>query len=130
MNQQYCHKCHQPIQQTLELIFRYGYEGGGTEVFRDDKGSIHLFSSRGGMLDEDEDPYVRTHTIYRIWSSYFSEFQFKNRDWIRLQPSFIHDDIRDSIDTALNTEKPSWREEYNIEAKATWKRFLDQESKV
>ena len=99
-----CNKCHQEIKPTDQatLVFKYGWEGGGNQVYRTPDGKITTSGSSGGMLDEEEDPFIQWSRTYRMWSSFWREFKRENKHWHMLHPMFIHEDYRDQIKSDLS----------------------------
>lgn len=80
-----------------ELIFRWGYEGGGSKVFRIKEKSetrIIEFSSRVDF--EDIDVWHQDKKEYPSFDCLWEE-AVKNDKWFRLSPVFIHDDVKPTI---------------------------------
>lgn len=98
-----CKKCNQVIKESevLTLVFEFGAEGGGSEVFRTKDEKIIISGSSGGMLDEDEDPFIQWSTKYRLWTSFWSQFKRGNKHWYNMYPRFIHDDYKSFIKQEL-----------------------------
>jgi hypothetical protein len=104
-----CPTCKQslPQEEVLELIFKYGTEGGGSEVYRNAKGEIITSGSSGGMLEEYEDPFIQWTRKYRLWTSFWSEFRRNNKSWYRYFPLIIHDDAKAEIKKSIDDITPN-----------------------
>lgn len=86
-----------------ELLFAYGAEGGGSEVYRLPDGRVIEEGSSGGMLDEDEDPVISWKKEYAHWDAWWTHFTTREPEfWIAYYPISIHPAIRDGIRQAVD----------------------------
>ncbi len=79
-------------------LIKLGTEGGGCEVFRYKNGIVMEKGSSGGILDEDEDPFVSWENKYVSFEHWFKEFKIKHKDfWIYFYPVYISEEIRSIV---------------------------------
>jgi hypothetical protein len=107
-------------------IFEVGAEGGGCEVFRYENGIVIEKGSSGGMLDEDEDPFVSWEKKYGNFEHWFKEFKIKHKDfWIYLYPVYISEEIRSFVmEEVKNYLVPKEEIEWFFERRDDWFRAL------
>ena len=88
------------------ILFKYGFEGGGATVYRCQNNKVIEKGSSGDILDEEEDPIKTWEKIYDNWETWWLNFTTQNQDfWIYFYPSFIHDDIKQFIQVAVDNYK-------------------------
>ena len=109
-------------------LIEVGAEGGGCEVFRYENGIVIEKGSGGGMLDEDEDPFVSWEHKFQKFEDWFQDFKNKHKDfWIHLYPLFISDEISSFILDEVNNYKSSYEEDDFMErSKENWYRALGE----
>jgi hypothetical protein len=107
-------------------LFEVGADGGGCEVFRYENGIVIEKGSGGGMLDEDEDPFVSWEKKYVSFEHWFKEFQTNMRPlWIFLYPVYISEEVRSFVmeevkNVIFSEEDYVW----GIERRDDWYRAL------
>jgi hypothetical protein len=82
--------------------------------------------SSGGMLDEDEDPFVSWEKKYISFEHWFKEFKIKHKDfWIYLYPVYISEEIRSFVmEEVKNYVVPKEEVEWFFDRRDDWYRAL------
>jgi hypothetical protein len=87
-----------------ELIFHWGLEGFGADIFRISEGGKERFVYRYSSMDMDEnDDEVWRHgeVEYRSFEDYWKEF-VSQEHWLHYHPIFVHKDYKPFIREFLN----------------------------
>jgi hypothetical protein len=89
--------------KQAEMFFEAGANGGGEALYRRPDGTFFTSGSRGGMLDEEEDPIISWQHEYPDFQNYWDEFLRKNGNfWPFLYPFFIHSEAVAVIQKAID----------------------------
>ncbi len=109
------HQTDETIPQSERiLLFEFGTEGGGAEVFLLPDNRVVETGSSGGILDEEDDPHQSWEVTYDNWQTWWDEFKEKHGSfWVHFHPIQIHDlakpSIRQSIEELRDTTE-NWTE--------------------
>lgn len=79
-----------------ELIYHWGLEGFGAEIFRISEGGKERFVYRYSSMDMDEnDDEIWRHgeVEFRSFEEYWKEF-VSQEHWLHYHPVFVHDDYK------------------------------------
>jgi hypothetical protein len=86
------------------LLFEFGADGGGAEVFRHADGTVTEEGSSGGMIDDidedgkPEDPVTTWRRVFPDFPAWWADFEAQlGSHWICFYPLFIHPEVRGFI---------------------------------
>ncbi|MBK8518404.1 MAG: hypothetical protein IPL55_19605 [Saprospiraceae bacterium] len=105
-------------------LLSIGGLGIGATIYRLADGRIIKITISGGMLDEDEDPFIIHEDYYDNFVVWFEGYK-KNSgyNWIRFTPDYIHSDVKDylknEVDNYVNDSG------YPIYGRENWYIMLD-----
>ena len=85
------------------LLFEFGTEGGGAEVYRLPDNRVLEMGSSGGMLDDEEEDPVRSWEVMFVdFEHWWKHFLTQNGSfWIYFYPIFMHDEVKPIIKSSV-----------------------------
>lgn len=106
------------------VLFAFGAEGGGAEVFLLPDNRVVEKGSSGGILDEEDDPPKSWEVTYDNWQSWWDKFTQENGSfWVYFHPIQIHELAKPSIRKSL--EELQQTTEDNFRKISSWQELLD-----
>jgi|GEM_PF-662540 len=84
-------------------LFEFGTEGSSATVFKLADNTVMEKGSRGGILEEEEDPsqqWEKSFDTFEVWWQNFTDTH--TEFWIRYHPIFIHDSAKALIKNAVD----------------------------